>query len=511
MIGMALSSLTGLASQILITRAFGTSAEIDAFYAANRIPEILFNLMAGGALASAFIPTFTTFLTRKDPDGAWRLASSISWLVILTLTVVSLLAWLIAPWLVERILTPGFEAQAQINLTVKLLRIMLISPVIFGVSGLIMGILNAHQRFAAPALAPAAYRFGIIFSLLVLVPRLGVFGLAWGSVLGSLLHLLLQIPSLIRISPRLFPGLGLGNPAVREVGRLMAPRLIGVAVVQLNFLINTIIASGLPEGSLSSITYAFQIMLMPEIVIAQAIAIAALPTFSAQVASGDLDDLRSSLMVTLRGLVYLALPASLGLMLLREPVLDLLFRGGEFQLESTSMVSWALLWYAAGLLGHSILEIITRAFYAMNDTRTPVLVGTAAMTLNAGLSLLFASLFTGWGLMPHGGLALANSLATALESAALLLLMRRRLNGLQTASIRRGLLASLLAALMMSAVLFGWLRLTSGQATWLVALGGIMLGLLFYWGSTLLLRAPEASEFPRLILRRVRRQSRPGL
>jgi len=503
MIGMALSSLTGLLSQILITRAFGTSASIDAFYAANRIPEILFNLMAGGALASAFIPTFTAFLTRKDMQGAWKLSSSILWLVITGVSSISLVAWATAPWLVTRVLTPGFEDPAQIERTVALLRIMLLSPVIFSVSGLLMGVLNASQRFAAPALAPAAYRLGMILSIFVLVPRFGVFGLAWGSVFGSLLHLVIQLPTLRVLKPRLTLDVGLSNPAVREVGRLMAPRLLGVAVVQLNFLINTIIASGLPEGSLSSITFAFQLMLMPEVVIAQAIAIAALPTFSAQVASGQLDDLRSSLIATLRGLVYLALPASLGLMLLREPIVQLLYQGGQFNLDSTAMVTWALLWYAAGLLFHSILEIITRAFYAMNDTRTPVLVGIIAMSLNAGLSILLASLFTQWGIMPHGGLALANTLATAVESAALLIIMRKRLNGLDLASARTGLLASGISAAAMSTALLLWLSWTNVPIAW-SAIGGIVLGVGMYWGSSYVLRAPEARQLPVLILQKLR-------
>ena len=507
MIGLALSSLTGLVSQILISRAFGTSAAIDAFYAANRIPEILFNLMAGGALASAFVPTFTSFLTRNDRDGAWHLASSITWLVVLVLGAVSLLAWLLGPWLVTSILAPGFEDAAQIQLTVRLLRIMLLSPLIFGISGLLMGALNAHQRFAAPALAPAAYRFGMILSLIVLVPRFGVFGLAWGSVAGSLLHFLVQIPSLRAIKPQFFPELGLHNPAVREVGRLMAPRLIGVAVVQLNFLINTIIASGLPEGSLSSITYAFQIMLMPEVVIAQAIAIAALPTFSAQVARGELDNLRGSLMITLRGLVYLALPASLGLILLREPIVSLIYQGGEFSIDSTAMVSWALLWYAAGLLGHSILEIITRAFYAMNDTKIPVLVGVAAMTLNAALSILFAILFARWGWMPHGGLPLANSLATALECGALMIIMRRRLHGLAARAVRQGLIATAVSTLMMSLAVTGWLQIMSGRAAWLLAGGGIGIGIIVFWGSSLIFKAPEARELPQMLLRRLTRRA----
>ena len=262
MVGMALSSLTGLASTILVSNAFGTSADLDAFYAANRLTEIIFNLMAGGALASAFVPTFTEFLTLNKQNGAWRLAASVGNLVFLVLTIISLAAAIAAPWLVENILAPGFEDPAQIDLTVDLLRIMLISTILFGISGLIMGILNAHQHFALPALAPAGYRLGWILGVAFLVPRWGIIGLAWGVVIGASLHLVVQIPALIRVEPLYHRTLGFQDPAVRQVGRLMGPRLLGVAVVQINFLVNTILASGQPEGSLTALSFALQLMIM---------------------------------------------------------------------------------------------------------------------------------------------------------------------------------------------------------------------------------------------------------
>jgi len=492
MVGMALSSLTGLAATILISHAFGTSSLLDSFSAANRLTEILFNLMAGGALASAFVPTFTGFLARDDRPGAWRLASSIANLIILLLGAASLLAAAFAPALVQYVLAPGFRDPEQIRLTVLLLRIMLLSPVIFALSGLLMGILNAQQHFAMPALAPACYRLGQILGLLLLVPRFGIVGLAWGVVLGSVLHLVIQLPALIRFPARYNATLGLKEASTRLVGALMLPRLLGVGVVQLNFLVNTILASGMPEGSLAAITLAFALMIMPQAVLAQSTGIAALPTFSAQVARGEQTAFRAAIADTLRGLVFLSLPASLGLIVLREPIVGLLLQRGAFTAESTQLVAWALLWYAAGLVGHSLLEIAARAFYALQDTRTPVLVGAAAMGLNIVLSLAFASLFTRWGWMPHGGLALANSLATALECLVLLVLLRRRTGGLEGARLRPGLIAALGAALAMTAVLWGWLRLTSASPTWVIGGGGVVVGAVVYFTAALALGAPEA-------------------
>ncbi len=502
MLGMGLSSAAGLATTMLVSNAFGTGAEIDAFYAANRLTEILFNLMAGGALASAFVPTFTGFLARHDRAGAWRLASSVGNLVLVVLTAAAALAWLGGPWLVRHVLAPGFREAGQVALTVSLLRVMLLSSIIFGLSGLLMGVLNAHQHFALPALAPACYRLGWILGLAVLVPRWGVHGLAWGVVLGSALHLLIQLPGLRGRGARYHGSLGLDNPAVLEVGRLMAPRLLGVAVVQLNFLVNTNLASRMVEGSLAAITFAFALMIMPQALIAQATAIAALPTLSAQVALGEMAEMRATLAKALRGVFFFSLPASLGVILLRRPIVQVLLERGAFGSTSTDMVAWALLWYAAGLVGHSLLEIAARAFYSLHDTRTPVLVGTAAMSLNVVFSLTLAALFPRLGWAPHGGLALANSLATALECATLVLLLRRRLGGLDLGKMRRGILATTAAAAVMVAALAVWARAADGFSPWVSAGAGVLLGAAIYWLAAGVFGAPEARQLPGMVFRR---------
>ncbi len=504
MVGLALSSLIGLITTILVSREFGTQAELDAFYAANRIPEIIFLLMAGGALASAFIPTFTGLLTRNDRRSAWRLASAVGNLVVIVLLLASALAAIGAPWLVTHALAPGFTEADQIALTASLMRILLIAPAIFGLSGLVMGILNAHQRFALPALAPAMYRFGWILGMWLLVPEMGIAGLAWGVVLGAVLHLGVQIPSLLRLDGRYSLTLGSGNPAVAEVGRLMLPRLLGVAVVQINFLVNTILASAMPQGSLAALTFAFTLMIMPQAVIAQASGIAALPTFSAQVARGQLESMRASLGNTLRAVFFLALPASLGLILLSTPIVAALFQRGAFGAQSTDMVAWGLIWFAAGLVGHSLVEIVSRAFYALHDTRTPVLIGVVAMTLNVLLSLALSRVFIQIGWMPHGALAMANSLATALECIVLLVLIRRRLSGLEGARLRAGLLASVAATVTMSLVLIVWGRFTASQSAIQVAIGGILLGIVVYLAVAAGLRAPE----PLALWRAARRSAR---
>ena len=502
MAAFVLSQVTGLVRQVLVSYAFGTSGEIDAFNAAATFPDLIFSLVAGGALASAFLPTLSGFLAKEDRNNAWYLSSAIGNLVFLLLAALSLLSIWLAPQIVGRILAPSYSPQQQ-ALTVTLLRILLLSPAIFGISGLAMSILNAHQVFLWPALAPSMYWLGMIFGVVFLRHSLGIFGLAWGAVLGAAMHLLVQAPALLRLpGRRYYPVLGLHFSAVREVGRLMGPRLLGVSVVQLNFVINTLIATGLAAGSLTAIKYAWAVMTMPQVVIAQGIAIAALPTFSAQAARGDLGEMRTSLAATLRGVILLALPATVGLILLSRPVIGLLFERGVFDARSTSLVGWALVWYTAGLLGHSIVEIASRAFYALHDTWTPVIVGVGAMSLNAVFSFVFVTLFSRLGWLPHGGLALANSSATALEAAVLLYFMRRRLNGLEGRHIWQGTVQAGLAAFVMGLALWGWLHVTAGLPSWLVGLGGVGLGGALYLLAALVFGMSEVRGVARFALRR---------
>ena len=457
MLAFIASNVVGLLAKTLTARAFGTGFESSAFFAANRFSEILFNLVAGGALGSAFIPVFTGLLATDKRRRAWELASAIANLVTAILVLLSLLTLVFSRQVVQYILAPGFP-EAQVILAAQLLRVQILSSMIFGLSGLAMGILNAHQHFLLPALAPALYQLGWIFGILVLSPAMGIFGLAWGVVIGSALHLLVQIPRLMRLPERRFTlSFGLHLPEVRDVARLMGPRLLGVAVVQLNFLLNTFLASYQSEGAITAISLAFPLMLMPEAAIAQSIAIAALPTFSAQVAKNRLNEMRTSLSAAIRMVLLLSIPAEIGLLLLRKPVVRMLYQGQSFSAQSSELVAWALLWYALGLVGHSVLEIISRAFYALHDTRTPVLVGIGAMTLNLALSVLFVEVFKWVGWMPHGGLALANSTATVLESILLLTLMARRLKGLEKGRILLALLKTLLAGGGMALAL-AWLQ-----------------------------------------------------
>lgn len=492
MAAFVLSNLTGLVRQILIANYFGTSGPIDAFYAAQRLPDLLFNLVAGGALASAFVPTFTGLLAKDDKTGAWRLASGVMSLAALALIAVSALATVFAPALIRYVLAPGYAADpAKFELAVSLLRLLLLSPTIFGVSGLLMGILNAHQKFLAPALAPTFYWLGMIFGLLFLRPNLGIYGLAWGAVLGAVLHLLVQVPGLLGLQPGLRFAPNLANPAVREVFALMGPRLLGIAAVQLNFVVSAALASYWLEGSYTALNVAWQVFTMPQVIIAQAISIAALPTFSAMVAREELAAMRAALAETVRMILFLALPATLGLIFLSTPIIAFLFQRSEFTSSSTQLVASALTAFTFGLASHSLVEILSRSYYALKDTWTPVWVGAGAMALNILLNFPLATYFQTFN-VPHAGLALANTLATTLEMFLLTWLLRRRLGGLDLGRVWPGLLRTSAACAVMAGVLWLWVTQTVGQSVWLVALGGVALGGMAFGLAAFIFKAPEA-------------------
>lgn len=490
MAGFVAANLLGLLRQVIINQTFGTSPELGAYFAAFRVPDLLFNVLAGGSVGSAFIPLFAGFLA-EDTGKAWRLASAVLNNLLLVLCLAAGVSALAAPLITNLFLVPGFPPEYQ-ALTASLMRIMLLSTIIFGISGLLMGVHNAQHHFLAPAIAPIVYNLGIIIGALA-APQAGIFALAWGVVLGAALHLVVQLPALIRYHPAYSLALDWANASVRQVGKLMLPRMFGLAVWQFNFWINTVIASTLPRGAelYAALSVAFQIFTFPQAAIAQAIATAVFPTLSAHAAKGETDALRGTLAQALSLTLFLAMPASLGLILLGRPIIALLFQRGEFTPESTLLVNWALVWYGVGLIGHSVVEVVTRAFFALKDTRTPVGVGAVAMLLNVLFSFAFTALFSAFGWLPHGGLALANSLATALEMIGLVILLRRRIGGLQLHTLFNSVWRSAIATLAMSLAVVVWVIALPNVSDWLLGLGGAALGAAIYFALAFVLRSPE--------------------
>ena len=499
MIFFVLSRVAGLAREVVIGAYFGTSPELDAYLAAFRVPDILFQLVAGGALGSAFIPTFATYWTQAKREEAWLLFSRVVNLITVVLLIIAAIVVLLAQQLVIYVIAPGFTPEQQL-LTAQLMRWMLLSTIIFGASGLMMGALNATQHFLLPAAAPVLYNLAIILGALFLSPFMGIYGLVTGVVCGALLHLIVQLPGLRRVGAHYRLVFSFSDSGVREVMRLMGPRVLGLFFVQMHFLVNTILASGLPAGSLSALNYAWLLMLLPQGIFAQSIATAIFPTFAAQVAGEQVAAMRHSFGQIIRTILFLTIPAAVGLYLLRFPLITLLLQRREFTSESTALVAYALQFYAIGLVGHAVVEITVRAFYALHDTWTPVLVGIGAMILNIMLSLWWVAS------MQHGGLALANSVATSLEMLLLLWLLRSRIGGLDGRRLGMAVGRHLLAGSVMAlAILRGWQWLISmeGMPLWLAMFLMVPLAAVVYLAVATLLRSEELLPVWTLIRRRL--------
>jgi putative peptidoglycan lipid II flippase len=507
MIAYVMSGVLGVVRQSVIAAMFGAGAKLDAFTAAQRVPETLFVLVAGGALGSAFIPVFTRFLALNDEDAAQRLANGVITLLVPVATVLAVLVFIFATPIVDYLLVPEAAPQTQ-ALTVELMRIMLLTVIVFGVSGLAMGVLNARQHFLAPALAPSMYNVGLIFGALVLARHENVHGLAWGAVLGSVLHLGVQLPVLLRMHFRFRPLVSLNVPGVREVLLLMGPRVLGQGVVMVNFWVNTALASGMMTGSVAALGVAFTLMFTVLGVLGQSVGTAVFPTLSTLSAQHDTSEFRRTLAGALSSVLFLSIPAGIGLAVVSQPLIALLYQRGEWTSTATAGTAWALALFSIGLAGHGVLEILVRAFYALRDTWTPVKVGVVAMALNIVLSLALIRAFgypdsTNFARGPFGGLALAMSIATGIESTTLWIILRRRTDGIEERRVLGSAARTLIASLIMAAAAGGFLYALPDLVLLFRTLGAIGIGAVVFGIAALALDVEEA-ELIRRVLRRVR-------
>ncbi len=482
-ISFAMAAGMGLLRNLLIAQQFGLGAELDAYYAAFKLPDLLFTVVAGGALATAFIPVFVQLLTTDGAASAWRLASAFTNWVVLVIGVLAIpIAWF-APWLVRTVIAPGFSPLLQDEAAV-LMRLVLLSTVIFGVSSVQTSTLHGFKHFWLPALAPVVYPLGTVLGALWLVPLWGVRGLAVGTIVGACMHLAVKIPALVRYGFRWWPVLDVHGAAVRRVATLFGPRVLDLGVFHLTMLATTNLASRLSTGSVSALEWGWDAMQIPETVIGTAFGLVALPTLSDLAARGDLHGVRDTLVGALRLVLALALPAACALILLGRPLIQLLYQRGAFDAGATEAVYVALRFYAVGLVAHVCLELAARTFFACQDTITPLFVATLSAVVNVLLGVLL--------MVPlgHGGLALANSLAVSGEVVALLLILRRRLGGIHASQLLDTLIRLTLATSLMAVamVITQTTMERNGAATVTILAGAGMIGLFSYLGCTTLLR-----------------------
>ncbi|MAX16716.1 MAG: murein biosynthesis integral membrane protein MurJ [Nitrospina sp.] len=449
--GMTLvSRVFGFFRDMVIAMAFGSSPSADAFFVAFRIPNMQRRILAEGAMTAAFIPVFTETLTKKGEPVAWKLAANLFNILILVLSSASLLILIFSPAVIT-VFAPGFiDEPGKFELTVKLTRCM--APYLFfiGLAAFCMGILNTMKVFALPAAAPISQNISMILSILFISPLMDepIMGLAIGVVVGGALQLFIQLPAVLKKGMPFEKTLNFKQKEVFKIARLMGPVILGIAVYELNIMIDTLIASLLPGGSISYLYYGNRLVQLPLGIFAVALGVALLPTLSGQAAKGNLKELVQTLGFSIRLILFITIPATVGLIILREPIINTLWERGEFLASTTDGTAIALLYYSIGLCAYSGIKIIAPAFYSLQDTKTPAKIGIYSMILNTVLNLLLM------GPLQHGGLALATSIAALFNVALLIYYLRKRLGLMGGRKILRSTLKMALAALAMGIITY---------------------------------------------------------
>ena len=473
--------LLGVLRTVIIGRQFGLSAELGVFNAANNLPDLLFALISGGALAIAFIPVLSETLSKKGRDAAWRLFSQVANLAFIVTAILAIVVALLAGPLVRGQLgiAPGFSPEQQ-DLAVQLMRLNLISTLIFSISGLVMAGLQANQHFLLPAIAPLLYDLGQIFGAVILAPEeglvlggvqlpafgLGIEGLVYGVIIGAALHLLIQVPGLIKYKFHWSPRINFKDAHLREVLRLMGPRLVSMVFIQLIFLARDNLASRLAVGSVTALSYGWWIQQVPETLIGTAIATALLPTLSSLAAEGEQQDFKETIERSLRVMIALSLPLTVIISLVSLPLIQTAF---GFSLNDAQMILWATQGYMIGLLGHSIVEVGVRAFYARQDATVPMIVSALGLVIYIALAIALM------GPLAAGGIALANSISYSVQALILGITLSRRMPEPFRVgpSFLRGLLGAVLGGGVTWLVFQG---LNLPISSLLLALGGAALG-----------------------------------
>ena len=486
-----LSRLLGFVRDVAIAWYFGAGFNTDAFIAAFRIPNLLRRLFAEGSLSAAFVPVFTDYTVNRGRTEAFALGRSAFRVMALLLALITLCGIMMAPWIV-RAVAPGFDADKLI-LTVTLTRLMFPYVFFIGMVALCMGILNVLGHFAAPALAPVLLNVAIIGAVLLVCPylRRPVIGLAGGVLVGGILQLSLQLPVLVRAGFRFWPGGRLFHPGLKRIGILLPPVILGGAVYQISIVVGTLLASLLPEGSISYLYFADRLVQFPLGIFAIATATAVLPSFSRQAAAGDYQGLQDTFVHTMKLVLFVSIPAMVGLIVLREPIVRLLFQRGQFDARATRLTAEALLYYAIGLWAFSTVRIVAAVFFALQDTRTPVQMAVFSLVGNIILGVVLMNP------MGHGGLALATSMASMLNLGLLLYALRRRLKTLEYSSILRSMIRTAAGSTVMGLGVWAVARqlMPAANQSMIVLLGGVAacvaVGLVIYGGFSYAVRTPE--------------------
>jgi len=424
------SNILGLFRERLIAGHFGASHETDIFYASFRIPDLIFNILILGALSSVFIPIFVEKLTENKKKEAESLANSFLNFILIFAAVFGVVIFILAPKLVPFLL-PGFFSQDietdihTYNTTVNVVRLMLLSPIFFSISGIFGGILNSHKRFIAYSLAPIIYNISIILSMIFLVDRVNpeIYAPTFGVVIGALMTALIQLPSTIRTGWRWRPVIDFKKGEIANIIKMMTPRTLTIGVSQINIVVDTIVLSFF-VGGISVFNYANNIQTVPTVIFGIAIATAIFPALSESFAKKDMDEFIDSFSWSARRILFFMIPATIGIIVLRAQIVRLIFGIGNFDWEATYWTTKSLLFFSFGLVAQGLIPLLLRAFYAIQDTKNPFYIGVLVMAVNAILSVVFPFVpALGLGV---AGVALAFSIAGIVNAVLLTIVLHEK-------------------------------------------------------------------------------------
>lgn len=419
MLALLASRGLGVVRQSVFNALFGTGPEANAYYAASRLPDALFNLIAGGALSHAFIPVFLSYEKEKGQLEAWRLTSLVFNVMLVAITIGVIIAEFLTPTFVSYILVPGYSPSEQMR-TTELTRIMLFQPLILGLGTIVTGILNSRRQFLLPALSIAVYNLGLIGGLLVtlIVPSIGIYGPTYGVLAAAVLQVGIQLPALLKQKLRYSFVWNLRDPGLREVLRLLGPNTLAIGVAYIALIIDTTFTSYLPErASLSALHNANMLQALPIALISQAVGNALLPHLTVQAAAGQYMRMRQTVLKVMGAAILLLVPAAIVLALIGQPLIRILFQRGAFNAQSSYLTYLALIGYAIALPGTAAGDLITRGFYALKDAQTPLYTNIFSMLSRLGLIVLLLKLLPA----PFAILSIPLALAGSATAEALLL------------------------------------------------------------------------------------------
>jgi putative peptidoglycan lipid II flippase len=449
MVAVLASGLLGIVKNRLLVGAFfgGNEWQLDVYFAAFRLPDMIFQLLVTGSLSAAFIPVFSELLEEKEKK-AYEVASSVINIGFLIFIVFSGIIFIFAkPF--SQLIAQGFSPE-KIILMVKLTRIMLIAQLFFIVSNFLTGIVQSHQRFLIPAFAPVAYNLGIIFGVVVLSPMLGIYGPTVGVVIGAFLHFIIQLPLAFNLGFKYSFLFDIKDKFVREIGRLMLPRTIALAVSQIDLTNDVFLASTMAVGSLSIFYFAQNLMLLPVRLFGATIGQASLPALSREYAKKDIENFKKILLSSLNQILYLTLLASTIIIILRVPIVRIALGAKNFTWKATILTSKTLAFFAISIFAQALIHLLARAFYALHDTKTPLIISICTITLNVILSLFF----TFWLGLAVFGLALATSIANIINVCFLLLNLAKKVGGFSHDDLTKPVLKIFSVALMTAFALY---------------------------------------------------------